>query len=170
MLQKRQKTENKKGGKMKKILLLCIFISFKSYAFITDSSVIQASPTDEWRTLETTNFFVNYKKQYFSYAQRTAFIAQKIHTKLIKKIQWISKEKTQIVLLDSVDFVNGSATAIPQNTIVVYMNASNEGELLDHTSWLELLLIHEYTHILHIDQVALLTKELLNFGQNINNI
>jgi hypothetical protein len=48
MLQKRQKTENKKGGKMKKILLLCIFISFKSYAFITDSSVIQASPTDEW--------------------------------------------------------------------------------------------------------------------------
>jgi hypothetical protein len=50
------------------------------------------------------------------------------------------------------------------------MNASNEGELLDHTSWLELLLIHEYTHILHIDQVALLTKELLNFGQNINNI
>jgi hypothetical protein len=162
MLQKRQKIGNNRGIKIKKILLLCMFISFKSYAFITDASLIQASPMDEWQTLETENFSINYKKEYFPYAQRTAFIAQKIHKKLIKKVQWTPKEKTQIVLLDSVDFVNGGATPLPQNTIVVYMNASNKGELLDHTSWLELLLTHEYTHILHIDQVTGAPKTIRN--------
>ena len=143
---------------IKKLLIILITISSFAYA---------ASPFQNWQTLEIENFSINYQKKYLPYAQRTALILKKVHQNLTKKVQWTPKEKTQVILLDDVDYSNGGATPLPYNTIIVYMNAPNGGELLDHTSWLELLLTHEYTHVLQIDQVAGAPKTIRSiFGKD----
>jgi len=55
-------------------------------------------------------------------------------------------------VLDSLDFSNGYASPYPFNFIGIVLSPPDEGELLQNREWLELVLTHEFTHIVHLDQ------------------
>jgi len=58
------------------------------------------------------------------------------------------------VLLDSADFANGFASPIPFNVTGIFLSPPDEGELLQNRDWLELVLSHEFFHVVHLDKAS----------------
>src|SRR5439155_13804122 len=46
----------------------------------------------------------------------------------------------------------GLASTLPFNYSAVFLSPPDEGELLQNREWLELVLTHELTHIVHLDK------------------
>jgi len=60
--------------------------------------------------------------------------------------------KTNVVLLDTVDYGNGFASVFPYPQVTLYLTDwSTNLNPSKYDLWLKFLFIHEYTHILHLD-------------------
>ncbi len=112
-------------------------------------------PLFKFSTIETEHFVIHFHKETDEIALMAASTAEGIHEKLTDVFQWSPVEKTQIVLIDNVDFANGMAMVLPYNAIYVYavppLPDMTTGEYRD---WLETVLLHEYAHILTMDPVS----------------
>jgi Tol biopolymer transport system component len=132
------------------ILLAGLFLMgpLPSYAATID-------PSFKFSTMETEHFVIHFHQGLDEIARKAALISEGMHNKLSSTFQWSPKEKTQIVLLDNMDFANGMATVLPYNAMYIFtvppLPDMTTGE---YDNWLELVLIHEYAHILAMDPVS----------------
>ena len=111
-------------------------------------------PYLKWHTLETAHFRINYYSGEEEIAQTVGRLAEDIHGRLSPAVGWSPKERTEIVLTDDADTANGSATALPYNAIRLFVTAPDDlSPLGDIDEWYQELVTHEYTHILHTDQI-----------------
>lgn len=124
-------------------------------------------PKLTWRTLTTEHFRIHFHGGEEQLADETATHAEIIWAEMTEELGWSPKLKTEIVLVDNTDSANGYAMTLPVNTIVIYVTAPFEDSTLSHyEDWTDAILTHEYTHILHIDNVGGLPKALrLGFGR-----
>ncbi len=132
-------------------------------------AALTQDPSLNWKTLYTEHFEIHFHEGETPLAKRVGNIAESVHTRLTSSLNWTPRQRTQIILTDRFDFANGSATPIPRNEmrLLVTPPASNS-VIADHDDWLELLIIHEYTHILHLDKVSGLPAMLRTlFGRNL---
>lgn len=106
-----------------------------------------------WRYLETENFRVLYHPGAEPLARRTASMAEMVHHRLSNTLGWRPKGRTRLIMLDNTDQANAFSLAFPRNTIVVHP-APPTGEPTNYLDWLHELLLHEYTHTLHVDMVT----------------
>jgi hypothetical protein len=106
-----------------------------------------------WRTMETEHFRVHYHNGLEAIAPRAAEIAEEAHRQLAPALLWQPADKTELVLADVSDLPNGMATPFPYNRIVIYLTPPLEQpfSLTGQEDWLRLVIVHEYTHILHLD-------------------
>jgi hypothetical protein len=112
-------------------------------------------PRLQWSTLETPHFLLLFHDGNEEVAARAATIAEEAHQLLAPQLRWEPEEKTRIVLADVADAANGLATPFPFNRILIYLTPPLEApfSITDHEEWLRIVIIHEYTHILHLDSV-----------------
>jgi hypothetical protein len=80
-----------------------------------------------------------------------AGIAETVYARITGWLQWRPETRTHLVLLDSADFANGLASPLPFNYTAIFLSPPDDGELLQNREWLELVLTHELTHIVHLD-------------------
>ena len=114
-----------------------------------------ADPYVRWWTLTTPHFRVHYHSGLESVAQRAASIAERAHQVLVPQLGWQPSEVTDVVITDQTDSANGMASGLPYNTIVLYVSAPDDMSVLgDYDDWQVELITHEYTHILHIDNLS----------------
>lgn len=112
-------------------------------------------PTLEWWTIETAHFRVHYPSAVEPVAKRVAALAERISERLTDPLGYKPSGVTEIVITDNTDSANGSASALPYNNIQLYVTAPDDmSPLNDHDDWHLELLTHEYTHVLHIDNVS----------------
>lgn len=115
-----------------------------------------AQPRDpqlEWRTIDTPHFTIHYHIPLGVLARRLAVVAERAHTTLADVMGYRGGRRTHIVLTDETDSANGSAIAIPFNNIHLYATAPDAmSPLGDYDDWLNILVTHEHTHIVHLDQ------------------
>ncbi len=112
-------------------------------------------PRLNWKTFETQHFYIHYAEGYQYLAQKTANIAEQVHHKLQAKIHWQPEDKTHFIISDEMDSANGFATPLSFNRSVLFMAPPESvSSLEDFDDWLETLITHEYTHILHLDKVT----------------
>lgn len=112
-------------------------------------------PRLEWYTLTTPHFRVNFHGGLAPLAQRAAVIAENLYLTLGRHLDQYPSERVEILLTDDSDFANGSAGAVPYNAIRLYATAPDDMSVLaDYDDWLDSLLTHEYTHIVHVDNVS----------------
>jgi Tol biopolymer transport system component len=115
----------------------------------------QYDPSFRWRTLDTAHFQVHFHQGEEALAQRVAAVAEVAHARLVPILGYAPKERTQIVLSDDTDGANGSATPFPYDAIRLYAVPPESGSVLnDSRDWLEQLVVHEYVHILHLDDIG----------------
>ncbi|HUP49161.1 MAG TPA: LpqB family beta-propeller domain-containing protein [Thermoanaerobaculia bacterium] len=112
-------------------------------------------PHYRWQTLTTAHFLVHYHQGEEDLARRAAAIAEAAHERLVPIFGWTPRERTHLVLTDHVDVSNGSATPFPNNRIEIYVSAPGAdptSALEYYDNWLNLVITHEYAHVLHLDQ------------------
>jgi len=111
-------------------------------------------PSFTFSTIETEHFLVHFHQGLDEIAGKAALISENMHDKLSSTFQWSPREKTQIVLLDNMDFANGMATVLPYNAMYIYVVPPLPDMTIgEYDDWLELVLLHEYSHILTMDTV-----------------
>ena len=133
-------------------------------ATLTPAPVAQAAsynPELTWRTLTTEHFRIHFHGGEEKLAEETARLAEEIWAEMTEELAWSPKLKTELVLVDNTDSANGYAQTLPQNTIVIFVTAPWEDSTLSHyEDWTHAILVHEYTHILHIDNTEGMIKGL----------
>ena len=113
----------------------------------------QAGARKGWFTLNTDHFQIHSQKGHEVLARRVADIAEAHYPGMTSALGWYPSEKTQIRIVDDYDFSNGSATPIPYDLItMIAFPPDLVNQLEDYDDWLELLFVHEFTHVLHIGQ------------------
>lgn len=111
-------------------------------------------PRLEWKTLHTPHFKVTYYSGSEEIAQRVADTGESIYASMSEELGWVPSEIPEIVLTDQAESANGSATALPYNTVRLFITAPEDmSPLGDVDDWYLELLTHEYTHVLHTDQI-----------------
>ncbi len=115
----------------------------------------QQDPRLVWRTLETPHFRIHFYQQMEPIARRVGEVAERAAETLHGPLGWAPDRPVDVVLSDDTDDANGSATAIPLNTVRLFVTAPDDLSVLNqHDDWLSTLVTHEYTHILHTDQIS----------------
>lgn len=134
---------------------ILIFLLIISLSFFNSSLFAQVFPNDiKWKQLESKHFTVVYHIN-DAIAFRTINIAESIHQELYKKFRIPDNIHTYIIIIDSSDIANGVATVLPANIIVLYYTGIefySEFSLLNTYNWWKELILHEYIHILHLNQ------------------
>lgn len=118
----------------------------------------------DWFSLQSEHFQIHYHDGEEGPARKVLAMAEKVHRRLTAFIEWQPQGRTEIVLSDEVDYSNGYASPIPSNRMTLFLSAPDDlNSLEDHAGWLELVFIHEYLHILHLDKASGAPKSLRQF-------
>ena len=138
--------------------------------FVSIAHAAEYPPSYQWRTIDTPHFSIHFHQGEEDLARRAAAIAEHVHARITPLMDYAPEERTHIILTDHVDVSNGSATPFPNNRIEVYVSAPGgdpSSELSYYDDWLNTVITHEYTHILHLDQAYGVHRGLRKvFGRN----
>ncbi len=126
------------------------------FVFMTPFSAVSAviDPSFRFSTIETERFTIHFHQGLDEVANKAALISEEAHSKLSSAFQWVPWEKTHIVLLDNTDFANGLARVLPYNAVYIYVAPPlPDMSIGEYENWLEIVITHEYAHILTMDPV-----------------
>ncbi|KIG13539.1 tolB protein precursor protein [Enhygromyxa salina] len=127
-----------------------------------------ANPDLEFRTITTEHFVIHYHVGEEEVADRTAMLAERAYERLTMGLAHAPSIRTQIVITDTTDTSNGFANAVPYPRIRLFAAAPDTMSVLEsYDDWLDILVTHEFTHVVHIDTVHGVTRLLnaiLGFG------
>lgn len=105
-----------------------------------------------YSTIETEHFSIHYHQALEQAAGKVAAIAEETHPLLVREFRWQPAGKTQVVLIDNSDFINGLAVTIPYNAVYLQVVPPSVASTLgEYDDWLRVLFTHEYAHILSAD-------------------
>jgi hypothetical protein len=134
---------------------LALVVTLLAALWFCPSARAAGDPYLEWWTIETPHFRIHYYKGLEPVAEKLASIAEGVNERLSVALGWQMSEVTELVLTDNTDDANGSATALPYNTIRLFTTSPDDlSPLGDYDDWYLELLTHEHTHILHTDNIT----------------
>ena len=118
-------------------------------------------PSLDWSTIETPHFSIHFHEGLEGFAARTAEMAEEALRRLGPFLDTWPRERVEVVVSDSTDSANGSATVYPR--ALIRLNPTppdNHSELNDHDDWLWALVLHELTHVLHLGDIGGLPRAI----------
>ena len=116
------------------------------------SAAERYDPKLRFRTIRTAHFDIHAHQGEEALARRLAAIAERVREQS-RQALGLPRGRVQVILVDQTDLANGWATPLPYNTIEITAASPAITSLIGNTTdWLELVFIHEYTHILHLDR------------------
>ncbi len=133
-------------------------------AFAATAALLWALPADAanlfdpslaWKTIVTPHFRVNYAAENEEVARLAAGYAEEAHQILSPWLEEVPENRTEMTIVDHEDMVQGYSFPLPNNQIWLYLTSPASDQLMSrHDSWLRDLVIHEYTHLLHMEKTA----------------
>lgn len=133
--------------------LLIIFLS----CGIISPPIIASDPGRSWFTLETDNFLIHFSskgkltEERSEFARNIAEIAEEVRATVAYHTGNLTREKVHIIVADFYDLYNGWAIPFPYNTITIFPTPPHDFKTNDD-NWLRTLILHEYTHIVQLEQ------------------
>ncbi len=113
-------------------------------------------PRYTWYSIKTDHFWIHYHDGLEKEAERLATIAEEVHEKLSKEINWKPFFRTDVVLCDTTDMANGFSMPFPYNRVQLFvvMPHVEDAGLSNTDNWLRTVFTHEYTHALTMDMIG----------------
>ncbi|MEZ4454136.1 MAG: hypothetical protein R3B09_32070 [Nannocystaceae bacterium] len=122
----------------------------------------------KWKTLETEHFYIHYAAGTEEAAARAAMLAERAYSRITVDLGHAIFLKVHVRMIDDTDGANGNATAAPFPRINAFVTAPDSMSVLEtYDDWLDILLTHEFVHVVHLDTVhgvARVVNALLGFG------
>lgn len=107
-----------------------------------------------WRTVETPHFRINFYSGTEDLALRVADLCESVHARLLPSVGFAPSEVTEITIIDQTESANAFASAVPFNSIRLFVVPPDDlSPLGDVDEWYGTLVTHEYTHVLHTDHI-----------------
>lgn len=110
------------------------------------------NPLLDWRTLDTEHFHIHFLATNQANARAAAAIAESQYARLTKAFDWYPTRKIHVRLVDNNDAPQGLANVIPYAQAEILLVPPDGGELVSSDDWMTLVLSHELTHVIHLDQ------------------
>ena len=134
---------------------------FKLWAAAIVASTVGASsatpiraqaPDEEWRTLVTEHFRVTFPFRLEPLARRAADRAEWAYEALQEALIDPPDGMIDVLVTDHTDSSNGFAQVVPSNRITVFAPPPVGAQSLGYfDDWMELVILHELAHIVHLD-------------------
>jgi len=113
-----------------------------------------SSRDQKWKTLQTEHFHIHFYAGSEAAAARAATVLERAHERLSVGLGHSPYLRTHVVLTDATDAANGSANVFPFPQISANVTSPDGMSVLEaYDNWLDVLLTHEYTHIVHNDTI-----------------
>ena len=126
-----------------------------------------ADPRVDWLSADTEHFRIHYRSTQRPQAEAVGRAAERVYPRVTAALQWQPRSRTEIVVYNEFDIANGFSTPLPFNLMGVFLTPPDDGELLDNSAWLDLLLVHEFTHAVHLDKVRGIPRVLQSIFGNV---
>lgn len=111
--------------------------------------------SEPWSTVRTDHFVVHGHEGVRPLLLEIAELCEQAHEVLAPVFGYTPRWRTHVVVTDATDGANGSASVIPFNTIRLNAVAPRaDGSLGHYDHWMWNLIVHEYTHILHLGRIG----------------
>ncbi|HVU01021.1 MAG TPA: hypothetical protein VHE30_04685 [Polyangiaceae bacterium] len=128
-------------------------------AFLVASCLVRTAsagdPYLRYYTVHSPHFRVHYHAGLEDLAQRTAVLAEAIRARLGAALEHVPDTVVHILVVDTTDSANGSASGVPYNAVRVFVTPPEDQSTLgDYDDWMTELVTHENTHIVHIDTLS----------------
>jgi hypothetical protein len=112
------------------------------------------SPDAPWRTLRTTHYRIHYPARggFEPFALEVASKIEGIHSRVAEWVGYESPKVVEVLIRDPVREANGYAMTLLSHPFVVLWRTPPEADsgIAHVTTWAELLVTHELTHIHHL--------------------
>ena len=135
---------------------------------VAPREAVANSRDQKWRTLQTEHFNIHYYQGSEDAASRAGMLLERAHARLSVGLGHSSFLRTHVTLVDTTDEANGVANAVPFPRLQANLTAPNSMSVLEsYDDWLDILLTHEYTHVVHLDTVhgiPRLVNAVVGFG------
>ena len=121
-------------------------------AFLAGAPAVQG-PRADWRTLATAHYRIHYPPLLADWAQEVAGRIEGVHALVTAAVGYESTQVIQVVLADPQQEANGQAVPLVTGPFVILWRTAPLSDNLHGasvTSWTDLLLTHELTHIHHL--------------------
>ena len=123
-------------------------------AFLTGPARLEAQidPSGSWVTWKSEHFRVNIHTDLSHLAQQVIDEAERAYALLATELV-PPRGTIDLSVFDNVDFSNGAATVFPSNRLLVFLpQPATDAALSYYDDWLRLVLVHELTHLFHLDR------------------
>jgi Tol biopolymer transport system component len=155
-------------GERTRVILRLLAPLLLALLFLLAPARADANPDLEFRTITTEHFVIHYHAGEEELADRVAMVAERAYDRLTIGLGHAPSLRTHIVLTDTTDGSNGFANAVPYPRIRLYAAAPDTLSVLgSYDDWLDILVTHEFVHVVHIDTVhgaTRLLNAILGFG------
>src|ERR1051326_5771801 len=121
-------------------------------ALLTPPAASQVDPSGSWRTLHTEHFRIHFHPAYRGKAIEAANEAERAYRLLSTELH-PPRGIVDVTLSDDIDTPNGFTSTYPSNrfTILLVPPVTDPG-LQTYDSWERLVIVHELTHVFHLDR------------------
>ncbi len=136
---------------LKRIFFIIFLLTFSKNLFAFKI----VDPKDRFKTIETQNFYIHYPDRLKDIAIYISEKSEFYREQIQKYIKYAPSEKTQIVILDYSDFLDGLTTVLPENRIYLNLTPPHfKSTLGEFINYIDTVLAHEYLHVVVMDANA----------------
>ena len=116
------------------------------------TTVTAQAPDEPWRTLATEHFRITFPERLEPLARRAADRAEWAYDALAEALVDPPAGLIDVLVTDHTDNSNGFAQVVPSNRITVFARPPVDLLSLGYfDDWMELVILHELAHIVHLD-------------------
>ena len=130
--------------------LCALFVSVVIFMFATSLSA--QGPDANWRTITTAHFRIHYPAEYEAWTKRAASDIESVREAVVHEVGFSPEQVTDIVVKNPIAEANGvTLPLLDHPRIVLYTEPPEpEGQLGEFHNWIDLLTVHEMTHLVHL--------------------
>ena len=122
------------------------------FALVLSTPAAAQDPSGHWRTLHTQHFRVHFRPDYRARAVEAAREAERAYRLLSSELH-PPRGIIDLTLSDDVDAANGFTTVFPSNRFTIFLTPPvTDPGLQNYDSWERLVIVHELTHVFHLDR------------------
>src|SRR6266436_2207306 len=119
---------------------------------LTSPAVAQVDPSGSWRTLHTEHFRIHFRPALRARAVVAAAEAERAYALLSTELH-PPRGVIDLTLSDDVDTPNGFTSIFPSNRFTILLVPPvTDPALQTYDSWERLVIVHELTHVFHLDR------------------